>query len=204
MSWWLRLLSRSRVEAQLEKELQFHLDEHENALISRGHSPKQARREARLALGGPEQVKEKCRDARGTRWAEEFLQDSRYALRCFRQKPGFLVVTLLILALGIGATSVLFAVVNSVLLQPLPYPQADRLVRLKGFTKDFGEFWGFSFPDLRELQHYIRDVSIAGWTFSSGTMTAPGEPLHVDGRQISAERLSVLRVIPACGRTCRA
>ena len=128
MSWWLRLLRRSQMEAQLEKELRFHLDEHASALISRGHSPKQARREARLAIGGPEQVKEKCRDARGTRWAEELLQDSRYALRTFRQKPGFSVITLLILVLGIGATTVMFAVVNSVLLRPLPYPEADRLV----------------------------------------------------------------------------
>jgi predicted permease len=204
MSWWSRLMRRSHMEAQLQKELQFHLNEHENVLISRGHSPEQARREARVALGGPEQVKEKCRDARGTRWAEEFLQDTRYTLRGFRQKPGFPVVTLLILALGIGATTVMFTLVNSVLLRPLPYRDADRLVRLKGFEKDFGEFWGFSYPDLRELQHEIRHVSIAGWTFSSGTMTAPGEPVHVDGRQISAELLPLLGVIPASGRTFRA
>jgi predicted permease len=204
MSWWSRLLRRSHMEGQLQKELQFHLNEHENALTSRGHSPEQARREARVALGGPEQVKEKCRDARGTRWAEEVLQDSLYALRAFRQKPGFLVITLLILALGIGATTVMFAVVNSVLLRPLPYRDADRLVRLKGFEKDFGEFWGFSYPDLRELQHEMRQMTIAGWTFSSGSMTAPGEPVHIDGRQISTELLPVLGVVPACGRTFRA
>ncbi len=68
----------------------------ESDLIARGQSPAQARREARLALGGPEQVKEKCRDARGTRWAEELLQDTGYALRTFRQKPGFVAITLLI------------------------------------------------------------------------------------------------------------
>jgi predicted permease len=204
MSWWSRLLRRSQMEAQLQKELQFHLNEHENTLISGGHSPEQARREARVALGGPEQVKEKCRDARGTRWAEELLQDSRYALRSFRQKPGFVIITLLILALGIGATTVMFALVNSVLLQPLPYRDADRLVRLKGFEKNFGEFWGFSYPDVRELRQQMRAVSIADWTFSSGTMSAPGEPVHVDGRQISAELLPVLGIIPACGRTFRA
>ena len=85
MSWWSRLFLRTRMEDQLEKELGFHLDEHERALIARGHSPVQARREARLALGGPEQVKEKCRDARGTRWAEELRQDTSYALRTFGQ-----------------------------------------------------------------------------------------------------------------------
>ncbi len=156
MSWWSRLLRRSRMEEQLEKELRFHLDQHENALIARGHSPAQARREARLALGGPEQVKEKCRDARGTRWAEEMLQDIRYALRTFRQKPGFVAITLLILALGIGATTVMFAVINSVLLRPLPFPQPDRMVVLHGSMKDFGEFWGFSYPDFTDLEHEIR------------------------------------------------
>jgi predicted permease len=203
MNWWSRLLRRSQMEEQLEKELRFHLDQHENALIARGHSAEEARREARLSLGRPEQVKEKCRDARGTRWAEELLQDSRYALRTFLQKPGFVMITLLILALGIGSTTVMFAVVNSVLLRPLPYPEPDQLVRLKGFEKDFGEFWGFSYPNLTELKHEIRSISIAGWTFSSGTITAPGEPLHVDGRQISAELFPVLGIVPACGRGFR-
>src|SRR6059036_2904779 len=104
-----------------------HLDLHTNDLIAQGFSPEEARRSARLALGRPEQVKEKCRDARGTRWVEDLLQDARYALRTFRQKPGFAVITLLILALGIGATTVMFAVVNSVLLRPLSFPESDRL-----------------------------------------------------------------------------
>lgn len=201
MRWWLRFLRRSQLEEQLERELRFHLDEHENKLISRGYSPEKARREARLAVGGFEQVKENCREARGTRWAEEVLQDIRYAARTLRQKPSFSVITLMILALGIGATSVMFAVVNSVLLQPLPYPESDQLVRLKGFEKDFGEFWGFSYPDLTDLRREIRHVSIAAWTFSSGTVTAPGEAVHVEGRQISAEVLPVLGVVPPCGRS---
>jgi predicted permease len=203
MTWWARLWRRNRMEEQLEKELRFHLDQHENDLIARGHSSGQARRKARLALGGPEQVKERCRDARGTRWAEELLQDTRYTLRTFRQKPGFVGITLLILALGIGATTVMFAVVNSVLLRPLPFPEPDRLVVLHGFQKDFGEFWGFSRPDLTDLKHEIRSVNIAGWTFSSGTITAPGEPEHVEARQISAELFPVLGVVPASGRGFR-
>jgi hypothetical protein len=188
------------MEEQLEKELLFHLEQRENTLVARGYSPAQARREARLALGGPEQVNEKCRDARGTRWAEELLQDAGYALRTFRQKPGFAAVTLLILALGIGATSVMFAVVNSVLLRPLPFPKPDRMVILNGFTKDLGEFWGFSYPDFTDLNHEIRSVRIAGWTYSSGTISGPGNPEHVEGRQISAELFSILGVIPSSGR----
>jgi predicted permease len=191
------------MEEQLEKELRFHLNQHEDALIARGHSPAQARREARLALGGPEQVKEKCRDARGTRWAEELLQDTSYALRTFRQKPGFVAITLLILALGIGATTVMFTVINSVLLRPLPFPEPDRMIVLHGSIKDFGEFWGFSYPDFTDLNHEIRSVRVAGWTYSSGTISAPGEPQHVEARQISAELFPVLGIVPTRGRGFR-
>ncbi len=137
MNWWSRLWRRRRMEEQLEKELRFHFDQHERILIARGHSPAQARREARLALGGPEQIKEECRDARGTRWTEELLQDTAYALRTFRHKRGFAAITLLMLALGIGATTV----INSVLLRPLPFPEPSRIVTLHGFTKDFGASW---------------------------------------------------------------
>ena len=200
MSWWSRLRRRTRMEEQLEEELRFHLDQRESDLITRGHSPAQARREARLALGGPEQVKEECRDARGTRWAEELLQDTSYTLRTFRQKPGFVAITLLILALGIGATTVMFAVINSVLLRPLSFPEPDRLVILHGYTKDFGGFWGFSYPDFVDLNHDIRSVRVAGWAYSSGTISAPGDPEHVDSRQISAALFPVLGVIPSCGR----
>ena len=201
MNWWARLWRRIRMEEQLEKELSFHLEQHECDLMARGQSSWQARREARLALGGPEQVKEMCRDARGTRWAEELLQDTRYALRTFRQKPGFAAITLLILTLGIGATTVMFAVVNSVLLRPLPFREPERLVILHGFTReDFGEFSGFSYPDFTDLNHESRSIRIAGWTYSSGTISAPGDPEHVEGRQISAELFPILGVVPSYGR----
>jgi hypothetical protein len=191
------------MEEQLEKEVRFHLEQRENAFIARGYSPAEARREARLALGGPEQVKEKCRDARGTRWLEALLQDTRYALRTFGQTPGFAAITRLILALGIDATTVMFAVVNGVLLRPLPFPAPDRLVILHGSTKDFGEFWGFSYPDFTDLHREIRSVRIAGWTEGNGTISAPGEPVHVEALQISAELFPILGVVPSLGRSFR-
>ncbi len=108
MNWWQRLLRRRKMEDQLEKELRFHLEQHASELMAQGRDPQEARRQARLALGGPEQVKENCRDARGTRWLEDLLQDFRYAIRGLRKQPRFAAVTLLTLALGTGATTVMF------------------------------------------------------------------------------------------------
>src|SRR5712664_51271 len=203
MNWWKRLSRRTQMEAQLEKELSFHLEQHTSQLIGRGIPPDEARRQARLALGGPEQVKEKCRDARGTRWLEDLLQDTRYALRTFRRKPGFTVVALLILSLGIGATTVMFTVINSVLLKPLSYPEPDRLVTLRGFTEAFGELWGCSNLDFGDVKRESQTLALAAWTYSGGTISEPGEPEYVNGRQISAELFSTLGISPLQGRAFR-
>src|ERR1700724_968666 len=192
MNWWKRLWRRTQMEAQLEKELAFHLEQHTSHLVAHSVTPDEARRQARLALGGPEQVKEKCRDAHGTRWLEDLLQDTRYALRTFRQKPGFTLVALLLLALGIGATTVMFAVVNSVLLRPLSYPESDRLVTLRVFTEQIGELWGFSNLDFGDAKRESLTLALAAWTYAGGTVSEPGEPAYVNGRQISAELFPTL------------
>jgi predicted permease len=203
MNWWSRLWRRNRLEDELEKELRFHLDQHASDLIARGHSAAQAQREARIALGGPEQVKQYCRDARGTRWAEELLQDTRYALRTFRQKPGFAAITVLISALGIGATTVMFTLINSVLLRPLPFSEPARLVVLHGYLEHLGEFWGFSYPDFKDIHQESRSLAVAGWTYTGGTISAPGAPEYVDGRQISADLFPTLGISPLYGRAFR-
>src|SRR4030095_13092896 len=86
---WHRLFRLRNKEEELEKELSFHLDLHTSDLIDQGYSPEEARRHARLALGGPEQVKEMCRDVRWTRWLRDLLQDLRYAVRILAKQPGF-------------------------------------------------------------------------------------------------------------------
>ena len=201
MRWWRRLRDRSRLEADLDRELRFHLDQHTADLIARGHDPDAARRAARIALGGSEQVKEGCRDARGVRWVEDFLQDLRFALRTWRQRPGFAAAALCTLALGIGSTTVMFTVINGVLLKPLSYPEPERLVALHGHTERYGDQWGVSYPNFLDWQRESRSLTpLAAWSYGGGTVSQPGEAEYVVGRQISSQLFSVYRVTLALGR----
>jgi predicted permease len=189
------------MEEQLEKELRFHLEQNAADLVARGCDPDEARRQARLAFGGPQQVKEECRDVRGTRWLEDLSQDLRYAVRTLRQRPGFAAVALLTLGLGIGATTVMFTVVNGVVLKPLSYPEPDRLVTLNGRTEKYGEQWGFSYPEFLDCQRQSNSLgSMAAWTYSGATLSEPGEAEYVAGREISSELFPMLGISLPKGR----
>jgi len=191
-------MRRKRSEEQLDKELRFHLEQHTADLIAQGLDPAEARRQARLALGGPEQVKEECRDVRPARWLEDLGKDAAYALRAMRQKPGFAAVALATLAMGIGATTVMFTVVEGVLLKPLPYPQPERLLAVYGRsaawnTAVYGE-QNLAHDDFLDLQRETGAADLAGWLYDSGTMTQPGEPEHVLLYETSSNFFSVLGV----------
>jgi predicted permease len=189
------------MDDQLERELGFHLDQHTADLIAHGHNPEDARRQARLELGGPQQVKEECRDARGARWLEDLLQDVRYGLRTLRQRRGFAAVTLCTLALGIGATTVMFTVINGVLLRPLPYPEPDRLVTVHGHSEQYGEQWGVSYPNFLDCQRESRSVTLmAAWSYGGGVVSEPGESEYLAGRPISSGLFSVYGVALSRGR----
>lgn len=193
---------RNKQEEQLDKELRFHLDEHTADLIARGHAPEEARRLARIDLGGPEQVKEECRDARGTRWLEDLWQDFRYALRTLRQRPGFAAVALLTLALGTGATTAMFTVIDGVLLKPLPYPDPGRLVEVTGHLAD--SHWAMqylAYPDFLDCQRGSRTLDLAGWVYDSATLSEPGEAEYEQQFEMSHNLFSVLGVRPFRGRT---
>jgi predicted permease len=204
MTRWKRLWRRRQMEDQLEKELLFHVEQHAADLMARGYDPVTARREARLALGGPEQVKEGCRDARGTRWLEEFVQDLRYALRTMRQRPGFAVVALATLALGTGATTIMFTLIDGVLLKPLQYAHPESLVAVHGATSTWnvqlnGE-QNVAYPDFLDLQRESRSLWIAGRLFNGGTVSAPGDPQYVDNFQITSNLFDLLGVPLLHGR----
>jgi predicted permease len=124
------LFRRDTVERELEEELSFHFEHLVDAHVQSGLPLSEARRRARLELGGLDQVKEDCRDARGTRFLEILFRDIRYALRALRKSPAFTVVAILTLAFGIGATTAIFTLVQQVMLRSLPVSQPDQLWRV--------------------------------------------------------------------------
>ena len=128
LRWFAFLFRRQTVENQLDTELEFHLEEETLGYVAAGMSPDDARRKARLEFGGLDQIKEECRDARPARWFEDFVQDAGYGCRVLARNPGFTIVVVVSLALGIGANTAIFSVVDAAVFRPLPYRDPDQLV----------------------------------------------------------------------------
>src|SRR5580700_6519226 len=129
-SWLDATLLRSRMEREMDAELRLHMEHHAEHLILGGLSAQEAHRQARLEFGGFEQTKEACRDARGAGLLEDLLRDLSFGLRMMRKNPWFSAVAVMTLALGIGATTAVFSLVNAALLRALPYKDPQNLVFL--------------------------------------------------------------------------
>jgi putative ABC transport system permease protein len=137
-SFWRNLLRRERVERDLDDELRAMVDLLVDEKIRAGLTPEAARRAARLELGAVESLKEQVRDVRAGSVIDRFLRDSHYALRSLVKSPGVSVVMVMAFALGTGAATAMFALVNGILLRPLPYPESDRLVVIKHAAPGIG------------------------------------------------------------------
>jgi len=194
MSWWRRLGDRGRLERELSAELADHIERHVADLVAAGVGESEARRRARLALGGVEQVKEACRDERGTRWLEDFSSDLRYAGRGLRQRPAFAAVAVLSLALGIGANTALFSIVDSLMRRSLPVREPERLVLLEG------EWTNPIWEQIRDRQHELFDGAVA-WSGADFDLAAGGEEKPVNGLFVSGSFFEVLGVPARLGRT---
>jgi predicted permease len=191
------------VEQQLDKELRFHIEQRTADLVESGVAPDSARRQALVEFGGTEAAKEECREARGTRWLEDFVRDIQYALRTLRQKPGFATVALITLGLGVGATTLMFTVVNGVLLKPLPYAEPDRLLQLQEKTEkatQYGNLWAFANPNFLDLKRDSHTLDVMAITYSGGTASYGNQSEYVDGNEISVDALSILGVKVIRGR----
>jgi predicted permease len=128
MSWLGRLFRRERLERELDKELKFHIETRAQELIANGVAPVEARRRALAEFGGIEPIKETARDARGTRWVEDFFQDVKYALRMLRSNKGFAIAAVLSLAAGIGANAAVFRVIDGLILRPMDVAKPQELI----------------------------------------------------------------------------
>src|SRR5580704_3444966 len=196
------LFRRGRLAAELQEELRFHVDRCIYEEIAAGKTPEDARREAVRAMDGLEQRKEECRDARGVSRLENVLQDIRYASRGLRKKPGFTMVAALTLALGIGANSAIFSVINAALLKPLPYPNPKQLILL--FESLDGAPNVVSYANFADWEHDSHDFSAmsAGRqnTFTLGSSGSVG-PERIEGGIYTWALFKTLGVEPILGRT---
>lgn len=192
------LFRHTAVEGELEEELQFHLENQVAKLIRSGLSREEAMRLARIQFGGLDQVKGHCREARGVTFVETLAQDLRYGFRMLRKSPGFTVVAVITLALGIGANAVVFSLVDSLLLKPMNVPGGKNLYTIENHK---GGFPGQSYPDyvdLRDRTHSFDGMLVC--EISTAGLDSDGNPTPIWLYTASGNYFDVLRIQPYLGR----
>ncbi|MGH9709067.1 MAG: ABC transporter permease, partial [Candidatus Acidiferrales bacterium] len=195
------MFRKQEQDAQLDSELRFHVEQQIADNLAVGMSAAEAHRRALAQFGGTEYIKEECRDARGTHFVETLFQDIRYAFRMLRKSPGFTAVAVLTLALGIGANTAIFSVVNSVLLERLPFPASQKIVVLDGNAIPILERIADSPSDPVSWQPHVHSFEAAvAYHGGNVNLTGEGQPESVHAAQVSPEFFRVLGVAPALGQ----
>lgn len=193
---------RKAVEAELSDELRFHFDRQVEKLVRSGVPIAEARRQARLAIGTSDLIQQEYRDSSGVRFLDVLWQDVRFALRMLRKSPGFTAVAVLTLALGIGANTAIFSVVDATLLRPLPFPHPEQLVRLVDDLPGVGaEDVGLSEPEWQDFQRsgIFQDVSPV--IYDENDLTGSFKPARVRLLMEAPDYFALLGIKPQLGRT---
>ncbi|MBO0863072.1 MAG: ABC transporter permease [Chloracidobacterium sp.] len=206
MTWirvfWRRLRGlflKRKLEQELEDEIRAHLEMQIDDNLKEGMSPDEARYAALRKFGGVERVKEEYRDRLSLAAVETAFQDLRYGLRMLRRNPGFTFVAVLTLALGIGANTAIFSVVNAVLLQSLPYRDPDRLVAASYYRGVAGDY--ARVEDFQAWRDQAKAFEqIAAYRTDDADLTGNGEPERLTAATVSASLFATLGVAPALGR----
>jgi predicted permease len=195
-SWTAAMLRRTRMEREMDEEMRFHIEAHAAALVSRGVPPQEALRQARLEFGWMEMTKEECRDAVGVSFLEALSQDMRHGVRTLLRMPVFTVITVGVLALGIGANTAIFSVVDAVLLRPLAYRDSGRLVTI--LMNGEGPVSVANYVDWRDQSHAFAAMGAAD--FWSPNLTGVDSPEHVAGLKVTQDLFPMLGIKPTLGR----
>ncbi len=209
MTWLHRVRSilpwvfrRSTVERRLDDELQMFVEMSAAAKVRDGAAPAEAHRQALIELGGLEQAKEHVRTGRHGGSLDEISQNVRYALRMLGKNPGFTAVIVLTLALGIGANTAIFSIIDSLLLKPLPVRDPSQLVLVTDTSDGGQESWTYPiWEQIRELRDVFAGAAASASTDASFNLSQGGETDVVNGLWVSGEFFDVLGVPAALGRT---
>jgi predicted permease len=208
---WLNTLSlrfrslfhRTAVDHDLDDELRFHLDRQIAANIAAGMPATEARNAALREFDGIDQVREECRDVRKVNWLQDFVQDVRYGVRILRKSPGFTIVAVLTLALGIGANTAIFSILESQLWRPLPFPDSERLVDTHAVLRENPKQWDVlsvrGFRAWREQSHSF--VNLTGYNYTNArNFTANGTSERLLVMPVASNFFDTLEIPPALGR----
>jgi len=203
MSWWTRVRSwtkstvrSTRMELDMDEEMRFHVEAHATELMKRGMTREKALRQARLEFGGLETAKAQCRDAVGVSFLETLMQDLRHSVRGMLRTPVFALTAVIVLALGIGATTAIFSVVDAVLLRPLAYRDSGRLVTI--LMSGTGPVSVANYIDWRDQSRSFSTMGAADYW--SPNLTGVDSPEHITGLKVTQNLFPMLGIEPMLGR----